>query len=482
VSLRQESCDLLQTHTAAAGAKPNEERVEQKYVSLADKAAAMRPATAGPRPVTTASSTRASIVSRASIAASGMSMSGLGTLEELAAKAASLGLSGAEVPGLQRCNLKPKNMLPQRVLPKIERAPLQRPFKCHIKKADQPTVEEILQSHARQIEHKIAAQEESRQAEAASHVDALQRLRSEMVMDFELHEQRRAVQRALAAQHKQQDAEKQEREAETRRVVGVDHWPFRTEEAVREAARKMASRQKEALDQQLAHKTKKEALIAQVSVLCQKQENDVMQRHVVAAQEQATLRAKAMVAKERSLEATMNGAFNRYEEYLDRRKCAVDQSNAFVQEQRNLSDQAELLKQAEQKRRMAEMKRYLDKQVKERKQARNEERETDRLAAFGLPTTLPMHHDPDPAEAVMVAAAMREALDQQKERKETYERNERDSVIRQEKEMNDRIAIELQQTKYYELVAKRDKAEILNLSWLRQQRLRQLEAEIQKSM
>ena len=158
MSLRQESCDLLQTHTAAAGAKPNEERVEQKYVSLADKAAAMRPATAGPRPVTTASSTRASIVSRASIAASGMSMSGLGTLEELAAKAASLGLSGAEVPGLQRCNLKPKNMLPQRVLPKIERAPLQRPFKCHIKKADQPTVEEILQSHARQIEHKIAAQ------------------------------------------------------------------------------------------------------------------------------------------------------------------------------------------------------------------------------------------------------------------------------------------------------------------------------------
>jgi hypothetical protein len=120
----------------------------------------VRPSTwSGPRPGTAASTVSngaASAISRASLAASGMSMSGVESIQELAARAASLGLSGAEVPGLPR--RRAKETVPPGLLPKLERAPLQRPFRSLVKKVEKTSVDDLLKSHARQIEKKIATQ------------------------------------------------------------------------------------------------------------------------------------------------------------------------------------------------------------------------------------------------------------------------------------------------------------------------------------
>jgi hypothetical protein len=93
-----------------------------------------------------------------------MSMSGVESIEELAARAASLGLSGAEVPGLPR--RRAKAAIPPGLLPKVERAPLQRPYRSLVKKVEKLSVDDLLKSHARQIEKKIAAQVRPCQAQA----------------------------------------------------------------------------------------------------------------------------------------------------------------------------------------------------------------------------------------------------------------------------------------------------------------------------
>ena len=60
----------------------------------------------------------------------------------------------------------------------------------------------------------------------------LQRLRGEMVLEYGQRQERRTHSTDLAQQQQQQATEKRAKDAVTKRVVGVDHWPFRTEEQV----------------------------------------------------------------------------------------------------------------------------------------------------------------------------------------------------------------------------------------------------------
>jgi hypothetical protein len=71
-----------------------------------------------------------------------------------------------------------------------------------------------------------------REDEAAQHYDALQRLRGEMVLEYGQRQERRGHSSALAAQQQQQASEKRAKEEASKRIAGIDHWPFRTEEQV----------------------------------------------------------------------------------------------------------------------------------------------------------------------------------------------------------------------------------------------------------
>ena len=97
-----------------------------------------------------------------------------------------------------------------------------------------------------------------------------------------------------------------------------------------------------------------------------------------------------------SVERTMEDAFSRYENYLQRRKNAVDSSASFVREQRYLSEQAELLKHEESRRRAMEMRAYLERQMHDKmhaKAAAKLETRHDDLVRDGVAiSTLPMEN------------------------------------------------------------------------------------------
>merc|ERR1719453_102209 len=97
------------------------------------------------------------------------------------------------------------------------------------------TKEDLLLSHAKQLAEKEVVVLHSREEETSQHLDTLQRLRSEMVLDYTQREQRKELTKLLATHQRVQQDEKRERNEADRRVLGMDHWPFRTEEQVQDA-------------------------------------------------------------------------------------------------------------------------------------------------------------------------------------------------------------------------------------------------------
>ena len=78
----------------------------------------------------------------------------------------------------------------------------------------------------------------------AQHYDSLQRLRGEMMVEYGQRQERRQHNAALAAQQQQQAEEKKARDVQGRKVAGINHWPFRTEEQVQAQVDAANSKQK----------------------------------------------------------------------------------------------------------------------------------------------------------------------------------------------------------------------------------------------
>ena len=93
--------------------------------------------------------------------------------------------------------------------------------------------------------------------EAVEHHDSLQRLRGEMVLEYGQRQERRTHSTDLAAQQQQQAAQKRAKDEVSKRIIGVDHWPFRTEEQVQAQVEAINVKQKQILDQQLVEKREK---------------------------------------------------------------------------------------------------------------------------------------------------------------------------------------------------------------------------------
>ena len=115
----------------------------------------------------------------------------------------------------------------------------------------------MLESHEQQIDDKRHALEVQREDEAVEHYDSLQRLRGEMVLEYGQRQERRTHSTDLAAQQQQQATEKRAKDEVSKRIVGVDHWPFRTEEQVQAQVEAINVKQKQILDQQLVEKREK---------------------------------------------------------------------------------------------------------------------------------------------------------------------------------------------------------------------------------
>lgn len=362
------------------------------------------------------------------------------------------------------------------------RAPLQRPYVRHLKPAEQPSEADVLQSHHEQIDRKQYLAGVAREDEAAQHVEMLQRLRGEMLVDYDLREQRRSVNRELADQLKTQNMEKRERDVEARQVAGMNHWPFRTEDEVRHSVALTNLKQKEDLDRQLKEKAEKRAFLESVMKKQQMAEAEAAARAAQLAKDEARHRAATMASTQQSVERTMDDAYRRYEDYLDKRKSAIDTSKAYVKEQRYLSEQGEMLKQEENRRRVADMKSYLDSQIADKKTKHQMTKSLERSELpINDPATLPMGTEIDPEEEQFVKLALRRALDNQVAAKEVERKATHEDDLSQQKQILNCVAHEMKQARARDLTQRRDRQEMLNGTWQKQQQLRNVELSLDKA-
>lgn len=401
--------------------------------------------------------------------------------EDLVAAATSLGLTGADVPGLLPRRAK-EGQPPKPSFASL-RAPLQRPRRPARRKPQLPTLKQLVESHDAMLASSKATRETEQIEEAQAHADMLQGLRAELVQDLRLHEHRRDSERGVARELRDQHELKMKRDAASRVVVGVDGWnPFRTNEEARAAARATAERQRDALDRQLAQTDEKAALLARVAALSGRDEKKEAERAAAALAAEIAGAARAKATTQRAVEAAVDSAYRRYEEYLERRKAAAAQSHALALEQRELSEREERLKHADQRRRMAEMRCYVDAQRQERPRERERERTADHewaaaaeAAEPSVATTRRLREE----RASATAKIMREALTEQMERKAEKARQEREAELGEERRWVAQALEEEQKSRLEALAAQRDRAETLNREWDRQQRVREKEIEAQ---
>ncbi|KAL1528387.1 hypothetical protein AB1Y20_009737 [Prymnesium parvum] len=370
-------------------------------------------------------------------------------------------------------------------------APLQRPHRPLIKPARyiaKVTREELLKSHDEQIFEKAITEEQRREEENQVYLNTLQRLRKEMTLDQAQQNMRRNMGKVLASHLSEQRLEKRERDVASREVLGTTHWPFRTEEEVQALVQKTNERQKLLLDEQLKEQKK-----------IREREQRELQKQQRAEQELAHVELRLLEAERKggrqpptkvttqspSVERTMEDAFSRYQNYLQHRKNAVDSSSSFLREQKYLSEQAELLKNEEQRRRATEMRAYLERQMYEKTHAKAEAQLVEKhedLKRTSVPIpTLPYEGRVDEEEEAHVKLALKQTLDAQVARKEEAKRAAMRGEVEQQQHALNCVALEMQELRARELMQKQEHKEVLNQAWHKQSELKKLEEDVDKA-
>ena len=167
---------------------------------------------------------------------------------------------------------------------------------------------------------------------------------------------------------------------------------------------------------------------------------------------------------------------------MHKRKEGIETSSSFVREQRYLSEQAEVLKSEEQRRRMAEMKAYLDRQVRDKAAAKAVQKDLQlNEPANRYISALPMGAEIDEEEETYVKMAIRHALDGQVERKQTSIEEEKVASLRAEQQVLGYVAQEMQEARYRAFSEKKEQAAALRSTWAKQQQLKLMEATLDRA-
>jgi len=371
-------------------------------------------------------------------------------------------------------------------------APLQRPHRPHIKPArniQSVTKEDLLKSHNQQLDEKAANMEVRRDEEYQVHLNTLNRLRKEMTLDHAQQDLRKRMGKVLALHQSEQKLEKRERDVAAREVMGMDHWPFRTEEEVQSTVQKSNAVQKALLDDQLKAKRDKMEFEAreQQKKQLEQQEFARIELQLLEAERKGGRQGPTRVTAQPqySVERTMEDAFGRYENYLQRRKAAVDTTASFQREQRYLSEQAELLKHEESRRRSMEMRAYLERQMHDKmhaKAAAKLEARHDDLVRDGVTiSTLPMENSIDDDEEAHVKLALKQTLDNQVARKAEAKREAQAAELEQQQHALNCVALEMQEKRTRDFVQKQEQAEVLQKTWQLQNDLRKIESGVERA-
>jgi len=186
-----------------------------------------------------------------------------------------------------------------------------------------------------------------------------------------------------------------------RTMTATQAWTVAcTEEQVQEAISATNAAQKAYLDKQLAEKNEKlEYLKREAAKRQAKEQQQALEELKLLDSEKRGGRAPPAAKGAppmHSVEKALEDAFSRYEDYLHTRKEGIELNSSFQREQRYLSEQAELLKGEEQRRRMAEMRAYLERQMQEKTQSRAAAKLEER--AIGVASKLPISALPTGSE------------------------------------------------------------------------------------
>ena len=372
-------------------------------------------------------------------------------------------------------------------------APLQRPHRPHMRPKHaifQATKDDVLASHVQQLSLKDHMVHQTKEEETSQHLDTLQRLRSEMVLDYSQREQRKDLMKVLAVHQKVQQDEKRRRDEVDRRPIGTDHWPFRTEEQVQQSIEATNRAQKAFLDKQLEEKHQKLAFLkaeadkrAAVEQQQALEELKALEGQMKGGKPSKTGGGKATgKAPVHGVERALEDAFSRYEDYLHTRKEGIEHMSSFVREQRYLSEQAELLKGEENRRRLAEMRSYLERQVRDKESAKAKAIQLHKAEQPSRHiSALPSGSEIDAEEEAYVKMALKHALDGQVERKVQTVAEERAASIAAEQQALGYVAAEMQEARYRAYSERREQEAALRSTWAKQQQLKLMEATLDKA-
>jgi len=248
--------------------------------------------------------------------------------------------------------------------------------------------------------------------------------------------------------------------------------------------------QKQLLDAQLEEKREKREFMER------QMREQQMQQQELAREELAMLEqerrggrqpppSKITAAPAHSVERTMEDAFSRYENYLNRRKATVETSASFLREQRYLSEQAELLRHEEQRRRTSEMRTYLERQMEDKainkQRAKADAVNEDLVRENMVIATLPIEIGVDEEEETHVKMALKQTLDTQVSRKAKDKEEMKAAELVQQQHALNMVAAEMQEKRTRDFVNRQEEKEVLRQTWKMQEELKKMEATVEKA-
>lgn len=260
-------------------------------------------------------------------------------------------------------------------------APLQRPRRSLVRRVPPTDLQEVLRSHAVQIEAKADLAKAAHSAESAHLSSTIARLEAEAAAEAALRERRKALTRAQSVVHRQQAEQKAAREEAWHQGIATPkHFPFRTEEERIAHEKRTAEQQRANIEAQLKERQRARELLAGAPGVGAPDPLTLP----MALPEPKPAPLPHAARPQTAMQAVFDDAYERYAAYLKARAQADGELTRTAEERAAAAEEAAQRRLEESRRRRAETDKILKGQV-EHKQSTCAPRAPARSARPSLP-------------------------------------------------------------------------------------------------
>lgn len=263
--------------------------------------------------------------------------------------------------------------------------PLQRPRRPLRRQGEVVTQRDVLLSHAQQLSQKAAASRRAREENHQEFNKEMETLKEQLMGEMDERAARQEQLRNVALIHQAQAQEKSIRDRRAKQSAPSTYFPFRTDEDVKMHVKLSNQMLKANLDEQLRER----ALAQSAAQLGRRGGPSETEGGVSLPMGTSSPETRSHVDERPhlALQAAIDEAYNvrttsraplprsshpprrpptrqRYSTFLSTRAEAEKKVHAFAHEQRKLSEQAEILRREENRRKAADVREYLEQQVR----------------------------------------------------------------------------------------------------------------------